>query len=80
MKSALIFLCLSIVSCGQKPVATATTNNPAVPVSLLFEHDGIKVYRFEDNGRFHYYTDARGVVEWESGGKHSKHESISTVH
>lgn len=35
---------------------------PDTPLSvrLLFEYEGVRVYRFMDDGRYVYYTDARG--------------------
>ena len=41
-------------------------------VELLFEKDGIKMYRFLDNGRFHYYTDRGETIStYSTGGKNS---------
>jgi hypothetical protein len=45
-----------IVGCTKDPVSTTYTNNPEVPVSVLFEYDGCKMYRFADDGRHHYYA------------------------
>jgi hypothetical protein len=45
--------------CNEAPVATGPTNNPNVPVAMLFEHDGCRVYRFWD-GRYHYYATCGG--------------------
>lgn len=42
--------------CEHDPVSTTVTNNASVPVSLLFEHDGCKVFRFEDGGRNRYFV------------------------
>lgn len=50
---ALVFL----AGCYADPVSTARTNNPQVPVSLLFEHEGCKVYRFTDAGRERYFAN-----------------------
>lgn len=46
-----------LVGCYADPVSTTGTNNPAVPVSLLFEHEGCKVYRFTDAGRERYFAN-----------------------
>ena len=41
-------------------------------VEFLFEKDGVKMYRFYDNGRFHYYTDRGETISAHStGGKNS---------
>lgn len=57
--SALLFS-----GCAKEPLGTERTNNSAITVELLFEKDGVKVYRFYDNGRAIYYTDARGCTQW----------------
>lgn len=41
------------------PQAQLGSTNKDYPVTLLFENDGCKVYRFSDDG-WHYYTDCRG--------------------
>ena len=47
---------LSIFGCANDGVAVASTNNAEVPVTLLFEHDGCKAYRFHDVGEYRYYV------------------------
>ncbi len=47
---------LLLIGCENKPVATTQSSNTKVPVDLLFEHDGCKVYRFEDGGYPRYYA------------------------
>jgi hypothetical protein len=76
-----IVFCLFLLGCEKDPVSKVSTNNPDVAVYLMFEHDGIKVYRFYDNGTLIYYTDARGKTEWKhSDGKASSHLSgVETV-
>lgn len=54
-----LFLALG---CAQDPVAKNTTDNPKVPVDLLFTNNGCSVYRFFDAGRYHYYADCTGAV------------------
>ena len=59
----LVFLfCLQ--SCGiYEPISTkAPENNGTYKVDYLFEHDGCKVYRFLDNGRWVYFTNCSGNV------------------
>lgn len=68
---AIAFLVLSLNACHKNPVSTEATDNPEVPVSLLFEKDGCKVYRFED-GRTHYFVNCPNqdaVLQSESCGK-----------
>lgn len=37
-------------------------NNSSYQVDYLFEHDGCKVYRFYDQGRYVYFTNSQGTV------------------
>lgn len=60
---------LLLVACKKQPVEIELKGN--FEVELLFEKDGCKVYRFYD-GRYVYYSDCRGKVEYEyrtSNGK-----------
>lgn len=58
MRLLLVMLALLVAACIQAntPVSQGPTSNTAVPVSLLFEHNGVSVYRFIDAGRYHYYV------------------------
>ncbi len=54
---------LIIPSCGSIPISEAPPkNNSTYNVSYLFEYEGIKVYRFYDNGRYVYFTNCNGEV------------------
>ena len=52
----MLFLSLLLLSCAQTPVREAVSNNPNVPVAVLFVHDGCTVYRFYDGSRRHYFA------------------------
>jgi hypothetical protein len=52
----LIMLALVICSCEIPALEMRRSNNPHVNVELLFEHEGVKVYRFIDGGKPHYFT------------------------
>lgn len=52
-------------NCLATPMETRATGNPNIDVSMLFEHDGCRVYRFVDGARAVYYTDCRGATAWE---------------
>jgi hypothetical protein len=54
----------SFFSCAQQiPVSKVTPeNNKTYQVDFLFEHDGCKVYRFEDSGYRVYFTNCNGDV------------------
>lgn len=58
-----LFILLLLVSCAKDPVSKSTTNNSEFEVANLFEHEGCKVYRFSDNGDYHYFTNCPGQVE-----------------
>jgi len=63
MKKHLLWvLAVPFVSCTvQNPVSTAPAqNNKQYVVDYLFEHDGCKIYRFNDNGHYVYFTNCRG--------------------
>lgn len=67
MKSLLLLTSIatiSFTSCyTNKPlVRTQAQNNTTYEVDYLFEHDGCKVYRFQDDGRYVYYTNCTGDV------------------
>ncbi|UHS60569.1 DUF4884 domain-containing protein [Agrobacterium vaccinii] len=64
MKSILALLLAAAVlaSCGEDPVSRQSTDNPNVPVAVLFETDGCKVYRFKDAGRFVYFSNCTGTT------------------
>lgn len=49
------------VSCMQLPISSSEpVNNNTYVVDYLFEHDGCKVYRFYDRGRYVYFTKCDG--------------------
>jgi len=58
----LIFFLTGILSCKtNKPIARVSPgNNKSFKVDYLFEHDGCKVYRFNDNGHWVYFTNCNG--------------------
>jgi hypothetical protein len=63
-KPLFIAFCIlfSISSCTiQMPVSKGkAANNKDYEVAFLFEHDGCKVYRFEDGGQLIYFTSCNG--------------------
>lgn len=47
----------------QEPISyRPAENNADYHVSYLFEHDGCKVYRFYDEGRYVYFTNVNSDV------------------
>lgn len=65
--ATLAVLGLLAAACAEEPVSVSSSNNPNVPVALLFEHDGCRVYRFKDAGRLHYYATCDGKAERTQG-------------
>lgn len=63
MRIILLVTCLLFISCKKEAKSTEQTSNPKFQAELLFEHDGVKVYRFYD-GRSIYYTDCRGKTSY----------------
>lgn len=67
-----VALSLSLAACNRSPSSVMQTENPNFKVAFLFEHEGCRVYRFED-----FYTryfvncgPAGAAVSWhESQGK-----------
>jgi len=62
--SGLVLFVLLLNSCGiNQPISTLKpSNNGTYAVDYLFEHDGCKVYRFQDDGRWVYFTNCSGNV------------------
>ena len=57
------FLLVIISGCRtiEEPISSAKPeNNKSYNVEYLFEHDGCKVYRFHDYGKYVYFTNCNG--------------------
>ena len=74
---AILPVLLVLCSCMKEPVSTERSSNNEFKVDLLFENNGVKVYRFFDGGRAIYYTDARGRTEWTTTHSNGK---VTTTH
>lgn len=74
-RAALLLLAVGVFAagCAAEPLHSDRTNNAAVTVDLLFEHDGVAVYRFDDAGRFHYYAVPRSGARANSFSEWSEH-------
>ena len=51
-----LLLVFFLISCEKNALTSQKTSNTEFSVDFLFEVDGIKVYRFYDGGRAHYFT------------------------
>jgi hypothetical protein len=49
-----ITVMFALVACQKDSVSSSKTDNPEITVELLFENDGVKVYRFHDQARAIY--------------------------
>lgn len=73
---------LILGACDQPALETRETENPSVPVEVLFRQDGCTVYRFEDGGSKHYFARCAAshaeTMYRVPSGKTSRPENIST--
>jgi hypothetical protein len=63
MKITTLFILTLIFGCSpsREPLSKINpVNNKSYTVEYLFEHDGCKVYRFEDRGNNVYFTNCKG--------------------
>jgi hypothetical protein len=73
-----ILICLTtvLISCGGidsgNPISVDTTVSK-YQVYFLFEHEGCKVFKFNDNGHIVYYTNCNGNMSWQVTRKQGKH-------
>jgi hypothetical protein len=56
-----------MTSCKKVAVSSSTEGNQ-VQVDLIFVKDDIKMYRFEDNGRYHYFTSRGETITSQTSG------------
>jgi len=70
-----------IIGCDDTsaPIATAMTNNPALKVDFLFEHDGCKVYPFTYKYSNHYYANCSPGMLENPQGKSQTDDAVSTA-
>lgn len=74
MKKIIIILaiCVGLTSCQQyKPAQSTETKGNGFQVEFLFKQDSVKVYRFVDGGRTHYFTNKGETISTFKTGKHS---------
>jgi len=82
MKYIPFVLLIGLAGCAADPISTHKTDNQNVSVDLLFEHDGCTVYRFYDDGRYHYYAKcpnaSASTTTQQQSGKTTVPEEIPT--
>ena len=60
-------------------IEEAKTNNDEYDVTYLFEKDGVKVYRFSDGIRSHYFTTGGQTITTQHAGKNIYEETIQSA-
>jgi hypothetical protein len=77
----IVFIMMSAIlfgACQNEPMSTERLGKgDGVRVEYLFEKDGIKVYRFNDGGRDHYFTTRGETMSTQTAGKTSYQENIN---
>lgn len=78
MKKLLLVLVLAVVVTGcYKDAQSVSTEGNGFYVEFLFEKDGVKVYRFFDGGRHHYFTNKGETITTQPEGKNEYQENIN---
>lgn len=70
----LIAIGFLLTSCYKDAISTDTKGD--FKVEFLFEKDGIKMYRFRDGGRYHYFTDRGETISTQYNNKSTREENI----
>lgn len=80
LEVAMVAISVALLACGKKAEGIAQTTNSDVKVEKLFSVDGCTVYRFEDWGRYHYFSNCDGSISHTVNcGKNCRYEeSIKT--
>lgn len=65
MKKIIVLLVIAAVFAGCHGNPQEVTKNGDFKVEFLFEHDGCKMYRFNDGGQYVYWSNCKGTVEEE---------------
>ena len=68
-KLFIIPIIILFISCVEEPKSTERNGN--FKIEFLFEKDGCKMYRFQDGGRYIYWTNCEGKTQYNyaTGGK-----------
>jgi len=77
MKKILGLLLAGVLLTGcYKDPQSSTTEGNGFQVEFLFEKDGIKMYRFFDGGKHHYFTTTGETISPQHSGKTKYDENI----
>ena len=70
------WILVAFAACTKSPQSTVTKGND-IQVEFMFEQDSVKVYRFMDNGYYHYFTTRGETMTTQSAGKTHYEENIN---
>ena len=73
--AAALIAAIGITGCDHDPQSTKIEGNGS-KVDFLFEHNGVKMYRFLDGGYMHYFTDRGETITTQRAGKNTHEETI----
>lgn len=79
MKKLFLLFAVAILatSCMESPnPQSTTTEGNGFKVEYLFTKDGVKVYRFRDGNRIHYFTTRGETISTQTSGKTTYEENI----
>lgn len=76
-----IFTVITLSSCVKDAQHTEPKSN-GFEVEFLFEHNGVKMYRFYDGGHYHYFTSKGQTISTKTvhlgkAGNNSHEENIN---
>jgi hypothetical protein len=65
-------------ACTNEPISKERIGkDDGFEVEYLFDKDGVKVYRFWDNGYYHYFTTKGETISVQTAGKTTYSENIN---
>jgi hypothetical protein len=65
-------------ACSNEPMSKEQLGkDDGFEVEYLFEKDGVKVYRFWDVGRYHYFTTKGETISTQTSGKQTYSENVN---
>ena len=79
MKKLILLFAVAVLatSCvDYKPAQTTSTEGNGFAVEYLFTKDSVKVYRFRDGHRVHYFTTRGETISTQTSGKTTYQENI----
>jgi hypothetical protein len=79
MKKLILLFAVALLSTScmeYKPAQSTSTEGNGFNVEYLFTKDGVKVYRFVDGHRVHYFTSNGETISSQKSGKTTYEENI----